>query len=108
MRLPMPDLARNPVSWVGAGLVTLSAALFLVVYAFELAGWHTNPYIGIVFFLVMPGLFVLGLALIPFGMWQEARARRRGVVRGAWRWPVLDLNTPRQRTLVATAYWRCP
>ena len=102
MRLPMPDLARNPVSWVGAGLVTLSAALFLVVYAFELAGWHTNPYIGIVFFLVMPGLFVLGLALIPFGMWQEARARRRGVVRGAWRWPVLDLNTPRQRTLVAT------
>ena len=36
-----------------AGLVTISATLFLLVYAFELAGWHTNPYIGIVFFLVL-------------------------------------------------------
>lgn len=100
MKLPMPDLARNPLSWVGAGLVTLSATLFLLVYAFELAGWHANPYIGIVFFLVMPGIFVLGLLLIPIGMWREALARRRGVIRGPWHWPVLDLNNPRQRKVI--------
>ena len=100
MRLPIPGLARNPISWVGAALVTVSAGLFLLVYAFELAGWHPNPYIGIVFFLVMPGLFVFGLALIPIGMWLEARARQQGRVRGPWHWPVIDLNTPRQRQVV--------
>lgn len=100
MKVPMPDLARNPVSWAGAALVTLSAGLFLLVYAFELAGWHPNPYIGIVFFLMMPGLFLFGLVLIPIGMWREAQARRRGVIRGPWHWPVVDLNTPRQRRVV--------
>ena len=102
MKVPMPDLARNPLSWIGAALVTLSAGLFLLVFAFELAGWHANPYIGIVFFLLMPGLFVLGLVLIPVGMWREARARRRGVVRGPFQWPVINLNTPRQRTVIGT------
>jgi hypothetical protein len=102
MRLPMPDLARNPTSWVGAALVTLSATLFLLVFAFELAGWHTNPYIGIVFFLVMPSLFVLGLVLIPLGMWREGRARARGVVRAPWHWPVVDLRNPRQRRILGT------
>ncbi len=78
----------------------MSAGLFLLVYAFELAGWHANPYIGIVFFLVMPGIFLFGLALIPIGMWREARARRRGVIRGPFHWPVIDLNTPAQRKVI--------
>ena len=101
MKLPMPDLARNPISWVGAGLVTLSASLFLLVYLFELAGWHANPYIGIVFFLMMPGLFVLGLVLIPIGMWREARARRHGRARAPWHWPVIDFRQPRHRQIAA-------
>jgi hypothetical protein len=100
MKLLMPELARNPVSWVGAALVTISASLFLLVYAFELAGWHGNPYIGMIFFLLMPGLFVLGLVLIPLGMWLEARARKQGHPHGPWRWPVIDFRVPRQRQIL--------
>ena len=100
MKLLMPELARNPVSWVGAALVTISASLFLLVYMFELAGWHGNPYIGMVFFLLMPGLFVLGLVLIPVGMWLEARARKHGHPHGPWRWPVIDFRVPRQRQIL--------
>ena len=53
---------------IGAALVTLSAVLFLFVFLLDLFGLHTNPYLGIVFFLVMPALFVLGLLMIPLGM----------------------------------------
>ena len=52
--------------------------LFLVVFLADLFGLHTNPYIGIVFFLVLPGSFVIGLALIPLGAWVERRRHAAG------------------------------
>jgi hypothetical protein len=100
MKSTIPSLARNPIALVGAALVTVSALLFLFVYLLETLGIHTNPYIGMVFFLVMPGIFVFGLALIPLGMYREHRARRAGYVRPAG-WPVLNLNDPRQLRISA-------
>jgi len=101
MMIAIPRRARNPLSFAGAVLVTLSAVLFLFVYALELFAAHTNPYIGMVFFLLMPGLFVLGLLLIPLGMWRERRREQRGI-RRAPGWPVLDLNDGHVRRTVAT------
>ena len=93
MKLPAPDLARNPISMIGSALVTLSAVLFLFVYLLDLFGMHTNPYIGIVFFLVMPGIFMFGLLLIPIG--DVARAPGAGWAgRAETPWPVIDLNNP--------------
>ena len=95
MKSTIPSLARNPVALAGAALVTVSALLFLFVYLLESLGIHTNPYIGMVFFLVMPGIFIFGLVLIPIGMYREHRARLAGYVRAPG-WPVLNLNDPRQ------------
>src|SRR5690349_14823020 len=89
-------LARNTISFLGATLTTISAVLFLVVFLADLFGLHTNPYIGIVFFLILPGIFMFGLVLIPLGMWLERRRQRRGDAT-PHRWPRLDLNDPIQR-----------
>lgn len=35
---------------------------------------NANPYLGIIFFLILPALFILGLALIPVGMFLRRRA----------------------------------
>ena len=59
-------------------LTTITAVVFIVVLLAELFGLHTNPYVGILFFLVLPALFVLGLLLIPFGAWIERRRRAAG------------------------------
>ena len=85
---------RNRISIAGAVLATLGAVLFLVVFLADLFGLHTNPYIGIVFFLILPGIFLSGLALIPIGAWIERRRRRRGHASSALLWPRLDLNDP--------------
>jgi hypothetical protein len=61
-------LIRSPLSIAGMVLTTISAAVFLVVFLADLFGLHTNPYLGVVFFLVLPALFVLGLLLIPLGV----------------------------------------
>ena len=79
-------------------LTTTSAVLFLVVFLADVLGLHTNPYIGIVFFLVLPGLFVIGLVLIPLGAWVERRRRAAGKPAAAVRWPQIDLNDSTQRT----------
>jgi hypothetical protein len=91
MKLPLP---RNPISLLGVFLATIGAFLFLVFWLAEGLGLHTNPYMGIVFFLILPGVFVFGLLLIPIGLWRDRRARRAGREVG---WPRLDFNNPRTR-----------
>ena len=88
---------RNGVSIIGMALTTLSAVLFLIVFLADLFGLHTNPYSGIIFFLILPGVFLFGLALIPIGAWFERRRHSRGRPAAELRWPKLDLNDPVQR-----------
>src|SRR6516225_6930310 len=62
-------LGQNPISFIGATLTT-SGAVTLVsfwFYDFLLPG-PPHPYIGILLFLILPGVFVLGLILIPVGI----------------------------------------
>jgi hypothetical protein len=98
-------LIRSPVSIAGMILTTTSAAVFVVVFLSDLFGFHTNPYIGILLFLVLPALFVLGLALIPLGAWLERRRRAAGKSPSAVSWPAIDLNNPahRARTILIFA-----
>ena len=78
-------------------LTTISAVLFLVVFLADVFGWHSNPYVGIIFFLILPAVFLFGLALIPLGAWIERRRRARGRAPSEVHWPRLDLNDPVQR-----------
>jgi NapC/NirT cytochrome c family, N-terminal region len=91
-----PTLVRNPLSLVGIAIVTVSALLFLIVFFLDLFGFHTNPYVGIIFFLVAPAIFLFGLILIPIGMYIERRRRAAGHPAHTG-WPRLDLNNPVQR-----------
>jgi hypothetical protein len=66
-------LARHPLAVAGALLTTVSAVVFIALVIAVLFGLFQHPYAGLVVFVVVPGLFVLGLLLIPFGKWLEAR-----------------------------------
>jgi NapC/NirT cytochrome c family, N-terminal region len=90
-------LIRSPISVAGMVLTTLSAMLFLIVFLADLFGLHTNPYVGILFFLVLPGIFLFGLILIPLGAWVERRRRASGKAPTEIHWPRIDLNDPAQR-----------
>lgn len=98
MRVDLPSAARNPISLIGAAIATAMAVLFLVLLALELAGQLSNPYLGLLLFVAVPGVFVLGLLLIPLGIWRERRRRAGG--REPADWPVIDLRRPRTRTIV--------
>lgn len=67
---PFLFYGNNPISLIG-GAVTTASALILIgfwVVAFFGHGGANNPYLGIIFDLILPGLFILGLLLIPIGI----------------------------------------
>ncbi len=71
---PFFYFGNNRVTLIGSGLTTASG-ITLVFYWIEnlLTGRFENPYLGLIFFLGLPALFILGLILIPVGMLQRRR-----------------------------------
>ena len=97
-------LARHPLAIAGALITTASAVAFIALAIAVLTGLFTNPYAGLVVFVAIPVLFVLGLILIPIGM----RLQRRKLERdpsAARDWPVFDFRNAsvRRTALLVTA-----
>ena len=90
-------LGQNPLSLAGAVLTTSSAATLVAFwfYEFFLPG-PPHPYIGILLFLILPGIFVLGLLLMPAGILLR---RRRLAARGELLevYPAISLREPMVR-----------
>lgn len=92
---PFLFFGNNMLSLIGGALTTASAFVligFWIVAIFGHGG-STNPYLGIVLDLFLPGLFVLGLVLIPIGIWM----RRRQLIAAAQIpavYPQIDLRNP--------------
>ena len=61
-------LLRHPLAIAGVILTTVSAVVFAALLVAMLSGaFFNNPYAGLVVFIVVPALLVLGLLLIPRG-----------------------------------------
>jgi len=91
---PIYFLGQNPLTLTGA-VVTTSTALTTIAFWFYdifLPG-PPHPYIGLLVFLILPGIFVLGLLLIPLGIWLRRRSLR-GSGKLPAVFPAIDLGMP--------------
>ncbi|HWP66457.1 MAG TPA: NapC/NirT family cytochrome c [Candidatus Limnocylindria bacterium] len=99
-RLQLPAVLHNWVSYAGAAIAALAltaiAFLFLLI---SLRGGEA-PYAGIITFVVLPAVMLVGLALVPIGMLIEWRQARRTGRHSIPRFPVIDLNLPHHRNAV--------
>ena len=83
---PFLFFGNNPVSLIGGALTSASALVLIGFWIVEIFGHggSSNPYLGILFELCLPALFIFGLLLIPIGMW-----RRRSYLRKLDRLPAV-------------------
>ncbi|MGO9832061.1 MAG: NapC/NirT family cytochrome c [Myxococcaceae bacterium] len=88
--------ARNWVSAIGVALTSAAAISFLAILALELTGGIQGNYTGIVSYLLLPAVFVLGLVLIPIGLRLQRRREKAGQPTG---YPVLNFNDARLRSI---------
>jgi Cytochrome c7 and related cytochrome c len=81
-RSPLAYLASNIISLIGVVLVTTASILWLLTFPAYWKGEASTPYIGIILFLLLPGVFLFGLLLIPVGIglhtWKRRKAGDRG------------------------------
>ena len=102
---PVVFLGRNPLTLTGAVLTTSAGITLVLLWIAEIfRGGPIHPYLGILYFLILPTIFVLGLILMPIGaLLRRRKLRGRGelpmsirrltcaipcsdVRPGSWRW----------------------
>lgn len=97
LRSLLPTTFFNPVSYLGGAVSVVSFILILFLFTVEMLGVPMQPYVGIITFVVLPGIMLLGIAVSLYGMRREKRRRLRTGSETAV-FPTLDLNDPVQRT----------
>jgi nitrate/TMAO reductase-like tetraheme cytochrome c subunit len=92
-------VGRNPITLTGAVLTTTSAFTMIAFWLYVIllgGGAARYPYAGIVIFLILPVIFVLGLILMPIGWFLRRRElRRKGELPTVY--PRIDLADPAYR-----------
>ena len=89
---PALFFGNNPICLAGGALTTASGVTMIGHWVVELFGRHyENPYLGIIFILILPALFVLGLLMIPVGLFHRRRMlKAEGKI--PTEYPKIDLN----------------
>jgi hypothetical protein len=94
-------MTRNTISLVGTALVVGSLTLILSLIAVQAIGLRGGAYLGIITFVLLPAVLLLGLILIPIGIRRARRLAAAGQAAGEeYRFPVLDMNNERTRKSV--------
>jgi len=86
---------NNAASLIGGALTTASAVVLVGFWVVEFFGHggSSNPYLGILTDLILPGVFVLGLLSIPAGIYlRRRRLKASGEIPSLF--PAIDLKDP--------------
>ena len=89
---PALFFGNNPISLAGGAITTAAGVTMIAYWLVELFGRaNDNPYLGIIFFLLLPALFIAGLAMIPIGMWvRRKKLQKAGLI--PLEFPKVDFN----------------
>jgi hypothetical protein len=96
---PLVYLANNWISLIGVVIVTTATVFWLFLLPTTLRGEVAHPYIGLLIFLLLPAVFILGLILIPVGIaYRRHRDSAAGRTEGSF--PPVNWQNPGFRRLV--------
>lgn len=95
-----PSLFRNYISFVGAAIVGASVVSTTLLFLLEITSSGENPYLGILTYIILPSILMLGLFIVIVGMIRERRRRRRASPDDLAAYPRLDLNDTHSRRAV--------
>ena len=89
---PALFFGNNPISLAGGAITTAAGVTMIGYWLVELYGRpNDNPYLGIIFFLLLPALFIAGLILIPLGLFlRRKKLQQSGEIPAEF--PKIDFN----------------
>lgn len=95
--MKLPSSVYNWTTAIGAIIAAISLFLILFFIGISFFFEGEGAYLGLLTYMVLPVFLVLGLLLIPIGMWRKVRRFRRGEAVPEKPWPRIDFNEPKNR-----------
>ena len=94
----LASITHNAISLVGTAIAVATLVLMASLFGMELWGFEGGPYLGILTYMILPMIFVVGLILIPIGaVLYRRRLRRSTGGEDTPLLPVFDLNVASTR-----------
>src|SRR5215203_1156034 len=98
----VPALYHNYISLVGFLIAVASLLSIIFLFVLELTERANQPYLGVLIWVMLPGIMVFGLFIVLIGMLVERRRRQKLTPEQIAAYPILDLNNPRRRRIFFT------
>ncbi len=100
MKRIFPTSFYNPISLVGGAIAAVSFGLTLFLMLLETLAGTPKPYMGIIAFVILPAIMIIGLVIAGAGIVREHRREAAGKPHGM-HLPQIDMNNPRHRRTFA-------
>jgi len=97
--IKVPSLYHNYISLIGTVIAVTSLISIIFLFLLEVTGSSDQPYLGILIYIMLPGVMLFGLFVVTAGMLLERRRRRKLTPEQIAAYPILDLNGPRRRRM---------
>lgn len=101
-KVKVPRLYHNYISLAGFVIAIASLLSIIFLFVLELTESSHQPYLGILIWVLLPGVLVFGLFVVLVGMLFERRRRRKLTPEQIAAYPILDLNDARRRRIFIT------
>ena len=95
--MKLPPSSKNWLTIIGSIVAGINLALVILLFIISTIFNKGNTNLGLFIYIILPGFLVLGLLLIPIGMFLERKRLRKSLVHEVARLPRIDLNDPRHR-----------
>jgi nitrate/TMAO reductase-like tetraheme cytochrome c subunit len=93
----VPSLYRNYISFAGTAIAAAALMSIIFLILIEFTSPREQPYLDLFTYLLFPSILLFGLFIVLVGILFERRRRRKYKPSEIAAYPVLDLNSPRQR-----------
>ena len=96
MKRSFPRSFYNPMTLVGSAIAAICFGLILFLMLLESLAGTPKPYMGIIAFVILPAILLIGLLIALAGVLVAHRRERTGKP-GEMHLPQIDLNNPQHR-----------
>jgi hypothetical protein len=86
-------------------MAIVSGTTLLLSLVFQAKLGHTNPYMGMFIYMVLPPFVFLGLVLVPIGMFRRWRHIKKYGDTEVPKWPYIDLNKGTHRNITVLFFF---
>ncbi len=93
----LPGLVNNWISGIGAVIASVAFIIIVILLGLDFITGFTNQYLGILAYMVIPPVLIIGLLLMPFGMYLKWRVAKKTGEMPNQKWPYIDFNDGRHQ-----------